>query len=88
MVVPPGGVERRLDMGTQLETFSYLTLSKPLLSSNAFWAKSFSQTLKNPTTPKSLKRPHLILTRDLARCSARSLKISWKRNTVINEEPA
>jgi len=52
MVVPPGGVERRLDMGTQLETFSYLTLSKPLLSSNAFWAKSFSQTLKKTHNAK------------------------------------
>ena len=52
MVVPPGGIERRLDMGTQLETFSYLTLSKPLLSSNDFWAKSFSQTLKKTHNAK------------------------------------
>ena len=35
----------RLNVGAQLQTFRYPTISKPLLSSNAFWAKSFSQTL-------------------------------------------
>ena len=35
----------KFNMGAQLQTFPYPTISKALLSSNAFWAKSFSQTL-------------------------------------------
>jgi len=44
-VVPPSGIETKLNVGTQLQTFPHPTTSKPLLSSDAFWAKSFSQTL-------------------------------------------
>ena len=38
-------VETNLNVGAQLQTFPYTTTSKPLRSSNAFSAKSFSQTL-------------------------------------------
>jgi len=45
VVVPRSSIETKLNMGAQLQTFPYPTISKPLLSSNGFWAKSFSQTL-------------------------------------------
>ena len=46
VLAPPSGVETKLNVGAQLQTFPYPTISKPLLSSNGFWAKSFLQTLQ------------------------------------------
>jgi len=45
VVAPTSSAETKLNMGAQLQNFPYPKMSKTLLSSNAFWAKSFSQTL-------------------------------------------
>ena len=44
-LAPPSGVETKLCVAAQLQTFHYPMISKPLLSSNAFWTKSFCHTL-------------------------------------------
>jgi len=44
-MAPSSSVETNLNMGAQQQTFPYPTISKPLLSSNAFWMMSFTQTL-------------------------------------------
>jgi len=44
VVAPPSGIETKLNVDAQLQTFPYPTISKPLLSSNAFWVMS-SQTM-------------------------------------------
>ena len=64
MLAPPSGVGTTLNVGTQLQTFPYPMMSKPLLRSNAFWAKSFSQTLslksaKDRQTDKKLNALYL-----------------------------
>ena len=45
VVSPIGSSLRKLDTGAQLQTFPYLTVSKSLLYSNAFMAKSGAQSL-------------------------------------------
>ena len=45
VVAPTSSAETKLNMGAQLQNFPYPNMSKTLLSSNAFWAKSFSQTV-------------------------------------------
>jgi len=44
VMLPVGDNLRKLNMGTQLQTFAYPTVSKSFLS-NAFMAKSSAQTL-------------------------------------------
>ena len=56
----------RLNVDAQLQTFPYPTISKPLLSSNDFWAKSFSQTLRlksmmDGQTDQQIKTQHFWL---------------------------
>ena len=44
-VLPPtGGVWRNLNVGAQLQTFSYPTVSKAFLYSNSFMGKSYAET--------------------------------------------
>jgi len=40
VVAPFSGIETKLNVGAQRQTFPYPMISKPLLSSNGFWAKS------------------------------------------------
>ena len=44
VVIPPSGIDTKLNMGSQLQALC-LTISEVFLSSSAFWSKSFSQTL-------------------------------------------
>ena len=44
VVMPPSGIDTKLNMGSQLQALC-LTISEVFLSSSAFWSKSFSQTL-------------------------------------------
>jgi len=45
VVSPVGGNLRKLNTGAQLQSFAYPTVSKSFLYSNAFMAKSCTQTL-------------------------------------------
>jgi len=39
-MAPFSGIETKLNVGAQRQTFPYPMISKPLLSSSGFWAKS------------------------------------------------
>ena len=57
VVSPLGSNLRKLNTGAQLQTFSYPTVSKSFLYSNAFMAKSGAQSLTfNSVTNKQTKK--------------------------------
>jgi len=69
VMAQPSGVNTKLNMGAQLQTFHYPTISKPLKSSNASWAKLFSQTssFESVTDRKTDKNPTILVTRRRAK---------------------